>query len=105
MIAISTPTGPLLRGSSVTAADTVTVAVAVLLAQMHIVQPGGAPAFQAHRLPDADRRQLRPPVPAEVIRRFPQVLPAGNEHLGDARQRARLLPRPDIGQRRAEDDA
>ena len=61
------------------------LSLGVMLAQMNLGELRSAVALQPYILPDAGRRELRPPVPAEVAGRFAQVRPAG-DRLRHARQ-------------------
>jgi hypothetical protein len=63
----------------------------VSLAEVDVRKAGGFKSLQADLFPDADRRELRPPIPAELAGRLPQVRPA-RKGLRDAGQGAdRLL--------------
>ena len=50
----------------------------MMLPQVDIRQPRNAVAFQPDVLPDADRRELRPPIPAELAGRLANVRAAGD---------------------------
>ena len=56
----------------------------MLLAKMQVANPRGSIRFKADVFPDADRRELRAPIPAKLAGRFAQIRPAG-DCLGDAR--------------------
>ncbi len=70
----------------------------MLLAHLHIGQAGRRACLEADILPDADGGKFRPPIPAPLVGRLPQVRPAGD--FAAAGERPFPLARADVRERR-----